>query len=505
MAKGNPLGERGILDATLPRWFRSALLAILALAVISGGSFAAGDLFDDDYSDCPVRTRLRDGQIAGLSVLRDSDEEDEVNVSWSATDPASWGLGPNTYSTTLVVILDDGNGDPLAKTLSLGTRKTTFDSVKTGTEVTVQMAIVTDTADGGYLISDILETSVNQSLTEPAFGGRWHQLVEGPPDPNGLTNSNDFTRDADPDKVGHQYDTEEIGGGLMYYIGYNENFANYRKGTAVYTHKPSTPRLRIGLAHSANETDGEREDVDFDAYVLRIVDADGDVVNEGDDVATIETNYGLGPDGSGENAPQETLNKLFVHDLKYPYYPTFSAKGTIIIVNDSGTRYAPDYETDFVPMAGLHEDTGIVLTNVRIVDGSKVNVGMHRLPNSVLAREDTNMNIKVTPTSNSIVKVGTTGNGHIEYRDPGQVFANPPDEHRDFPVDTLKSDETYTITAWAVNEDDEVISPVATLKLRPIDRTVTLSETTKFRDYLNPEPEAVDTGTLIVTEFTVLK
>ena len=31
-------------------------LALLALAVISGGSLAAGDLFDDDYKDCPHNT-----------------------------------------------------------------------------------------------------------------------------------------------------------------------------------------------------------------------------------------------------------------------------------------------------------------------------------------------------------------------------------------------------------------------------------------------------------------
>ena len=76
---------------------RSALLALLALAVISGGSLARGDLFDDDYNDCPHKTRLRDGQISDLSVNRDSDDEDEVNVSWAATDPATWGLGPNAY------------------------------------------------------------------------------------------------------------------------------------------------------------------------------------------------------------------------------------------------------------------------------------------------------------------------------------------------------------------------------------------------------------------------
>jgi len=44
---------------------------------------------------------------------------------------------------------------------------------------------------------------------------------------------------------------------------------------------------------------------------------------------------------------------------------------------------------------------------------------------------------------------------------------------------------------------------VATLKLHPLARTVNLSATTGFQDYLNPTD--VTTGTLIVTEFTVLK
>ena len=471
------------------RLLGSALLALLALAVISGGSWAGGDLFDADYSDCPVGTRLRDGQITDLTIARASDEADEVNVAWTGTNPATWGLGPNTYSARLVAILDDNHGTPVAETLSLGSRKVTFDKVKTGTEVTVQLAIVVATADGGYVISDILETSVNQSLTEPSFGGRWHQLVEGTP------GSNDVTNDVDPDTDSHQYDTIQIAGGMMYYVGYNENFANYR-GTAVYTHRPATPRLRIGLAHSANETDGEREDVDFDAYIIRIVDSDGNVVTEGDDMATMETNYGLGRNSQSDTT-EETLNKLFVHDMQFPNYPTFSATGTIIR-NADGTPL--DYTTNFVFVAGTHWDTGITLTNMRVVDGFRINVGAHDLPENVLDREDPR---NVNPASISIVKVSTTGDGESEYRDPGQLFAHPPDEHRDFPVDTLQSDETYTITAWAVNEDDEVISPVATLKLHLLNRMVTLSATTVFQDYLNTT--AVNTGTLIVTQFTVIK
>lgn len=67
----------------------------------------------------------------------------------------------------------------------------------------------------------------------------------------------------------------------------------------------------------------------------------------------------------------------------------------------------------------------------------------------------------------------------------------------------MQSDETYTLTAWAVNDDDEIISPVATLELHLLNRTVALSATTGFQDYLNAT--AVNTGTLIVTQFTVLK
>ncbi len=472
------------------RLFGSALLVLLALAVLSGGSFAGADLFDADYSDCPARTRLRNDQISDLTVTRVSDEADEVNVAWATTDPTTWGLGPNGYSARLVAILDDNDGAPVAHTLPLGSGMTTFDKVKTGTAVTVQLAIVVVVEDGEYVVSDILETSVNQSLSQPSFGGRWHQLLEGTP------GSNDVTNDANPDMAGFQYDSRQIADGMMYYVGYNENFANYRKGTAVYTHKPLTPRLRIGLAHSANETDGEREDVDFDAYIIRIVDADGDVVPEADDMATVKTDYGLGQNSSTDTA-NETLVKLFMHDMQYPNYPTFSDTGTII-GNVDGTPL--DYNTNFALVAGTHMDTGITLNNMRVVDGLKIIVGAHNLPERVLDRDSTP---NVTPASLSIVKVGTTGDGQTQYRDPGQLFANPPDEHRDFPIDTLQSDETYTLTAWAVNDDDEIISPVATLELHLLNRTVTLSATTGFQDYLNAT--AVSTGTLIVTQFTVLK
>ncbi len=520
------------------------LVALLALTGLGGGVLAAGDLFDDAYRDCPHKTRLRDGQIDDLAVNRDADDEDHVNVSWSATDPATWGLGPNAYTTSLVVILDDQDGDPVAKTLSLGSTKTTFEGIRTGTEVTVQMAIVVDTAEGDYLISDILERSINQSLTAPDFSGPWHRLrmdavsafalggttiagvthdirlrglkVDGTNQLTGtelaasLKKVDDVLKEKD-----FQYDSEMVANGRMYYIGYNENFANYRPGTtspAAYAHSPSTPRLRIGLAHSSKEDKDARDDVDFDAYLIRIEDADGDVVQEGDDVATVATDYGAlrinyiwDTDGvattgtAGTQGFKTAARKLFIYDVA----PSTGGNPTVA-VNDKG-------------------ETTPALHNVRIVDGSDIAVGLHR---TGVTRNPTNS--VVTPPSLSIVRVdisegdtaplpsdlarllapdlGSNPLPEASYTVPvGDVYANPPDEHRDFPIDTLNSDETYTITAWAVNEDGEVISPVTTLNLHPVDKTVTLGTGTGagLRDYLNAT--AITEGTLIVTEFTVLK
>ena len=454
---------------------RSALLALLALAVISGGSLAAGDLFDDDYKDCPHKTRLRDGQIADLSVNRDSDDEDHVNVAWSATDPATWGLGPNAYSTSLVVILDDGSSS--TETLSLGSRKTTFEGVDTGVEVTVQMAIVVDTADGKYLISDILEQSINQSLTEPSFSTGWHRVAS----------TSDADDDASADTTadlrnGFQIDTEAVDAGMMYYIGYNENFANYKAASGLVT-TPTTPRLRIGLAHSANETDGERDDVDFEAYIIRIMDEDGDEV--GNDASTFASSYGTVTHArTGVTVGTETLDISDTYDKQLVVYGT---DPVAIVFGDDGTATA----------------TGKGLSNVRIVDGDEITVAMHD-STSGLTRAAGIPNPNGVPLS--LVRVGSLTGDETDQTDiatptEGTVYAAPPDEHRDFSLATFDSDTRYTIQAWAVNEDDEVISPIATLEIRPIDTAH--GDVADFQDY--KLGAAVAVTSLVTTQFTVEK
>ncbi|MCY4519719.1 MAG: hypothetical protein OXC13_02960 [Caldilineaceae bacterium] len=462
------------------------LVAVLALTGLGGTALAAGDLFDDDYRDCPHKTRLRDGQISDLSVNRDSDDEDEVNVSWAATDPATWGLGPNAYSTSLVVILDDGSPD--TETLSLGSRKTTFDGVETGKVVTVQMAIVVDTADGKYLISDILEKTINQSLTEPAFSTAWRQVTGA-------------ILPAITGKAGDLKVNSQAVAGMLYYVGYNENFGNYKSDDADLVTTPSTARLRLGLAHSSNENNDERDDVDFNAYIIRIVDEDGDVVSEGDDVATMESSYKSsraafnfdhdGDAGDADETPDLELTTpvaLFLYGVSQD--PTFATS------DEPAKRTIGTY----------------ALTNVRIVDGDDITAAAH--VSSAVGNRDGGLE----PNYLSMVSVdsynlagGTVTdanpdadppvNASYALADTGNVYAEPPNEHRDFPIDTLASDETYTISAWAINDDDEVISPVVKLKVRPKDTA--RGDITNFQDYKVTAGAEIDS--LTTTEFTVLK
>ena len=447
------------------------LAAVLALTGLGGTALAAGDLFDNAYQDCPTKTRLRDGQIADLAMARDAEEEDEVNVSWAATDPATWGLGTNTYSTSLVVILDDG-GDLETQTLSLGSRKTTFEGVATGTEVTVQMAIVVDTAEGDYLISDILETSVNQSLTAPSFSTGW--IIEGAHPGFG-------------DTLAHLVDIplEDLASdiGRMYYIGYNANFGNYRAGANLtFPTEPSTPRLRIGLAHGG-EDDDARDDVKFDAYLIRLIGEDGDVVPEGDDVRTMESDYGQ----SFESSTLDTFT-----DGNYDNH--------LVLKLEYGTAYSFIHFTNQPQELASQRATGAAnratlvshgpLVNVRINDGGSIAPALYQNP---LLQWETEA---ISPLSKVVALA-------VEVPHGNDIYAPAPDEHRDFPIDTLASDRTYTIEAWAVNEDQEVISPKATLKVRPSEQAPTTlgADAARFEDYLSERTS----GTLLTTIFTVLK
>lgn len=428
---------------------RTILFALVGSMVLGGVGFAGGDLFAAGYLDCPSWTRLSAGQVRDLTVSRDADDENTVHVAWRATDPDTWGMGPNTFNAYLVAILNDGGGTPATQSLSLGTRRATFDGVRTGTEVTVQLGIVVETPKHAYLVSDVVATTIDQSITEPSFfTTEWKQgitdIIMEKPVPNGT----------------------------FYYMGYNESFGNYRAASGLLT-RPHTPRLRVGLAHGG-EDDEKRRDVEFDHYVIRITDEDGDVVPEGHDVAAVRSNYG---------------NKRLV---------------------------------TWCIMQSLADNTD-VFSNMRVVDDGDILPSMFAAsPDFVLDPESAAMLFKevvfersgtaVEGIPASIVAVVTPERMIEDTSDPNTfLYALPPDAHRDFPIDVLASDVTYTLTAWAVNDDGEVISPVATLKVRPQDRSYRDTIDT-VQDYISLE-EIVDgdnagknsgVAGLVLTAFTVL-
>ena len=234
-------------------------------------------------------------------------------------------------------------------------------------------------------------------------------------------------------------------------MGYNENFGNYKKhpdGTA-FTTRPATPRFRLGLAHAVQEDDDAREAVDFDAYIVRITDQDGDAVPEGHDVATVTSR---GPVGSDR------------------------------IYFGTTTRVSP--------LVGAN---ALIFSNVRINDGGTIRAAMQAAVPTALGLSG----ISIAPSDMGL----TFHRPHSDAFANTAVFAKWPDEHRDFPVDVLASDETYTITTWAVNDDRDVISPVASLQVRPADRKVAVTGPLGFTDYLN----FTMVQFLYVTDFTVLK
>ncbi|MCY3660880.1 MAG: hypothetical protein OXG36_17890 [Caldilineaceae bacterium] len=411
-------------------------------------------MFGDDYSDCPFRTRLRDGQISGLSVSRNSDHEDEVNVSWTAIDPASWGLGPNAYRASLVVMLDDGSTH--AKTLPLNSRKATFTGVRIGTKVTVQMAIVVETPDGDYLISNILEQSINHILTKPAFmTTEWKQ---------GVTRA-----------------TKNVPGGKFYYVGYNEAFGNYKAASGLLT-RPHAARLRIGLAHGG-EDDRQRNNVDFDTYIIRITDEDGDVVPEANDVAAMESNYGT----------KRLVTWCLVTDMSKN-----TEKFANVRVNDggaiTGSMYAtpPQFVTDDANQAQLLKEVELDQSPEK---AAKVGVS------TAAVFEEKRLMADHSGSSPGLADIFPTGADTF-------LYAMPPDAHRDFPIDVLASGEAHTITAWAVNDGNEVISPIASLKVSLTD--VEYGEAiSSIQDYVSLEEISDGTNSNVkgftVTTFTVIR
>ena len=203
-----------------------------------------------------------------------------------------------------------------------------------------------------------------------------------------------------------------------------------------------------------------RDDAGFDAYRIRITDGDGDTVPEGDDVATV----------AAADVDRTRGSSTFKYNL------------TQIIV---GRIVAT--EVDQTPFS-----------NVRINDNGRIQAAIHSggpRPSGLFARP-----VGVPPTILAANPVNFIETGFYFTND---IYVDYPDEFRDFPTDVLASDETYTLEAWAVNEEGEVISPVQSLRVHPVDTVLRniIPAGQNFLNYL----DAVNAGvtSFHTTEFTV--
>ena len=206
--------------------------------------------------------------------------------------------------------------------------------------------------------------------------------------------------DADETADGFQFATEAVAG-TMYCVGHNQNFGNHRSTAPDFVTGPATPRLRIGLAHAANETDDQRKDVDFDACRIRIVDADGDALPEADDAATVPSGYGARDGDHDDHDDTPALkgpNKLFLYDL----------------------LQAPTFNPGPAPTKGTLGTGGHALVNVRGNDGGGITEPMKPggWPTNGKARREPG---NLPP---AMVKVGLGSGTAIAV---GAMFAEPPD------------------------------------------------------------------------------
>ena len=287
--------------------------------------------------------------------------------------------------------------------------------------------------------------------------------------------------------VGLDIAERSLAGGAFYYVGYNENFANYKAQSGLATW-PTTRRVRIGLRHGP-ESVAAREDVKFDGYVIRI-EEDGDVVSEADDVLTVASTSQYGDDvlvvgtlNSDQRAAvaafTTTADLNATPPIGYPieHLGEFVYTGSDVLdvdgdlVIEAGTY--DFYQTHYVSFVSDANASRFAQSiDVEAARSVRINDGGEVMPATLVVGGTAGFDLYTPPTVSdfTVGRVGSiefggrtvTGATPTDAVAPadispigtGVVFAYPPDEHRDLPIDVFESDKTYTIKAWAVNEDE---------------------------------------------------
>ena len=374
-----------------------------------------------------------------------------------------------------MLLVDDGDGEPKARTLGLTAQGVKVAGLSPLRPWRAQLAIVTDAGGVRYLVSDIIEARAGGRMEAPAFHAPWRQVApEATPGSHPPASAGSGPVHAAPGNYG------------FWYVGYGRSFHNYRAGPGLdIASLPAAPRLRIGLRHGASAA--RRDAVGFAAYMLRITDDNGDAVQP--PVRTRRSDYGMlaWTKGSGQDAVTDSYAPLIF------LYDTGTGADSKSIYNAADNRFDA-------------ASVRVVDAEGRVTAGLSLNTGgVDALPDGAFGAGISNWGagvLRLVDGVNTLHHKAPVGVDYFPVVYQGTVFAPLPDHHRDFPVGTLKSDETYALEAWAVNDPGEPVGQRVRIRVRAQDTRLTSGT---FKDHLNtgdlsPAPD----GPLIVTAFTVI-
>lgn len=471
------------------------LMAFSALGVV----VVAGDAFDDDYDDCPSHTRV--DAIENLRVVRGA-ESDELSVSWDRIDVESLGLSHDRFrfSAQVTVIAKGSGNDAETRRVSLGETATKFDGISQASDWDISVALT----EGDYVISHIVTSDFTSGLDKPKLFDVFYYV----PDASDLDDDKYLKGSGRELQLKQALADEKIkehDKGTFYYLGFNHNFDNYYVNTGMTN--PVNPKFRIGLVH---DLDIDPADADFDHFRLEVRDDSGDNILGFQAVTVSDSIYGddtvivFGSVGTGRSARTQ-YNMASVDAAIYDADERFSNIKTAntIDADEGGRLDAVHASTDanwrqYFAEAGSENDNGphVFGQAPKMWDGDTTLT--MSLPSSTFVQlEVFNSNTNAFENQNRYrfmldVTAGTevesklsyanlmpaymlgergaaTGllaAANIPYHQNGgirRLFARAPDEYYDVSPSALRDDGSYTITVWAENDDDEVISPTATL------------------------------------------
>ena len=458
---------------------RLGLMALVVVLIFGalGSLSLARDAFDDDYDDCPSRTRL--DAVEGLAIDR-TDEADEIRVSWDALPTSTLrSLGSNSYKARLTIIVD-GDDKDRDENVALGDTSRVFDEIDFTKELTISVAVTL----GDYVISDIAEVDFTSGMPAPKFSTGIRMAPSTAADfdasPSGLAKTPrwlDLSGTTDDDNV----EAREYGS--FYYLGFNDLFDNWyirtKGGTIADTDaspasKPSSPKFRVGLAHgNGTLTPG---DADFENYRIVIEDSNGDHLGYQAETVAATNTYGNDKIVFGESTTLLTSVNL-------------TAPGSSNTAGDSASYFTNIRRSNR-------------LDNPRSGDPAR---------NAYFAEVSIGTDFPLEGPGNDDLSYANIGvvdpNGWIdETLGASSLFADAPVEYFDFPRDVFEDDGTYTIKAWAEDDDSTRISPQASIELNVREQGTSTSRYMGYTVAFGGNPvmrtwDATDTAGLVLTVY----